>query len=354
MIYLSDRSGGRDNNLNLIRAIAATMVLVSHAYPIALGPDAIQPLKLLTGQSLGSLSVYVFFAISGFLITMSFERSSSYRSFLTARFLRLLPGLVVSLALVAFVMGPLVTELPLMAYLTHPETWTFMLRNILLALPQYTLPGTFEDLPYPSVEGSIWTLIYEVICYMGVFACGVVGILQRRWLMVAGCAMLVCIWLVIQNDPGIVNERLVSLSSLMLPFMIGMCFYLWRDRVALSIWILAGLVVLCWAFHGTLVFQLLLVITLCYGTFWLGYVPGGILRRYNDLGDYSYGIYVYAFPIQGLVVWLFGPQDPLFNMAVSLPPTVLCGVLSWYLIEEPALGKKAQVLEWLGVPSRQG
>jgi len=214
MIYLSDRSGGRDNNLNLIRAIAATMVLVSHAYPIALGPDAIQPLKLLTGQSLGSLSVYVFFAISGFLITMSFERSSSYRSFLTARFLRLLPGLVVSLALVAFVMGPLVTELPLMAYLTHPETWTFMLRNILLALPQYTLPGTFEDLPYPSVEGSIWTLIYEVICYMGVFACGVVGILQRRWLMVAGCAMLVCIWLVIQNDPGIVNERLVSLSSL--------------------------------------------------------------------------------------------------------------------------------------------
>jgi len=88
MVYLGEKASGRDNNLNLIRAIAATAVLVSHAFPITLGPTASEPLVASTGHSLGGLSVYAFFAISGFLISMSFERTSSWLSFLTARFLR--------------------------------------------------------------------------------------------------------------------------------------------------------------------------------------------------------------------------------------------------------------------------
>jgi len=348
VIYLSDRSVGRDNNLNLIRMIAASLVLVSHAFPIALGPGTAEPLQSLTGKSLGTLSVYVFFAISGFLITMSFDRSSSWLSFLVARFLRLMPGLIVSILIVGLVVGPLVTRLSPEAYFTHPETWSFLARNITLALPQYGLPGVFEETPYPNIEGSIWTLIYEVLCYMGVFALGVVGILGNRLWATGALGLYFIGWLAVHLIEPALLHQLVKLHELSLPFVIGMLFYIWQDRLPLS---LIGVGLFCaaaWALAGTGLYELALALALSYATFWLGYVPGGVLRGYNALGDYSYGVYIYAFPIQGLAVWALGPQSPAFNMAVSFPLTVLCGILSWVWIEKPALAFKGWIVARLG------
>src|SRR5687767_8279407 len=85
---LSEVSSGRDNNYNLIRMVAASSVLVSHSWPISLGPDTIEPLKKLTGFSLGTIAVFVFFAVSGFFITKSFDRRDSFLSFMMARILR--------------------------------------------------------------------------------------------------------------------------------------------------------------------------------------------------------------------------------------------------------------------------
>ena len=180
MRILADLDQGRNNNFNLIRFVAALAVLVSHAWPIALGADAVQPLEALTGYSLGGLAVFVFFAASGYFITASFARSRSAEVFLLARALRLFPCLAVSLLLVALIMGPLVSTLGLGDYMTHPNTVTFLLRNITLAFPQYTLPGVFTDQPYPAVEGSIWTLIHEVACYALVFIAGISGLLFIR------------------------------------------------------------------------------------------------------------------------------------------------------------------------------
>ncbi len=163
---LGELARGRDNNFNLIRALAATAVLVSHAWPISQGAGTQEPLWAWTGATLGTMAVYVFFAISGFLIATSFDRTQSARAFLVARGLRLFPGLFVSVLLVAFVMGPLVTTLAATDYLTHPETLAFIPRNLTLISPAYTLPGVFEANPYPTVEGSIWTLVHEVACYL--------------------------------------------------------------------------------------------------------------------------------------------------------------------------------------------
>ena len=349
MIYLSDRASGRDNNLNLIRALAASAVLVSHAYPIALGEDAIQPLKALTGHSLGSLSVYVFFAISGFLITMSFERTSSPLSFMTARTLRLFPGLLVSLLLVAFVLGPIVTTLSLGGYFSALETYTFTLRNMALYPLQFTLPGVFETHPYPAVEGSIWTLFYEVVCYMGVFVVGLMGLLGKRIWMALGFAAYLALWLGVEwmDMP---TSRPGRMQELSLPFVIGMAFYVWRDRLPLSligVLVLVGLTVLS---HGTVLYDLMLALALSYATFWLGYVPGGVIRGFNGLGDYSYGIYIYAFPLQGLAVWMMPDQSPLTNMLISFPLTLICSVASWHLIEGPAMAMKPRVMAALSRP----
>jgi peptidoglycan/LPS O-acetylase OafA/YrhL len=323
MVLLSDKSAGRDNNLNLIRALAATAVLVSHAYPIALGEDAVQPLYQSLGHTLGTLSVYVFFIISGFLIAMSYDRSRSKTQFVAARVLRLMPGLLVSLLLVAFVIGPMVTTLPLQSYLGSSEVWTFMARNLALIKPQFTLPGVFETLPYPTIEGSIWTLFYEVACYVGVFIVGIVGLLRQRRAISVIMGLYILGWAV-KDAMGIetiyIADKLYTLS---VPFVFGMLIYLWQDRIPLSALLAVALIAVTALLRQSALYELLLLVTMAYVTFWLAYIPGGILRAYNRLGDYSYGIYIYAFPMQGLAIWMFGPMSPMINIALSLPMITL-------------------------------
>ena len=151
MIWLGTAARGRDNNLNLIRMVAASAVLVSLAWPQTYGVGVVEPLELATHHSLGRLSVYVFFAISGFLVAASFARSATLTRFVAARSLRLLPGLLVSLLLVSFVLGPLATRLPLADYLAARGTWMAVVQNITLFSPQFWLPGVFNDNPFPAV-----------------------------------------------------------------------------------------------------------------------------------------------------------------------------------------------------------
>lgn len=344
MITLGTVARSRDNNLNLIRMIAATAVLVSHAWPINLGPRVEEPLKQVFGQSLGTLAVYVFFAISGFLITASFQRTARTKRFVAARVLRLFPGLAVSLLLVALLLGPLVTALPLDVYFSLRETWSFLFANVTLAFPQFTLPGVFSDNPFPAVEGSIWTLIHEVLCYVMVLVVGLCGLLtgRRIWIFLGLYALG---WAATVLFPSLFPPRLLTLQNLSLPFVLGMMGWLWRDRIVLSLW---GVVVLifAWALLRTTPAGLpALCLMIAYGVAWLAYVPGGWLRAYNRLGDYSYGVYIYAFPIQGLVVWLFGPLSPALHVALALPPTLLVSILSWHLVEKPAMG-------WLNRPAK--
>lgn len=338
MIRLADVAIGRDNNFNLIRFVAASGVLVSHAWPIALGPGVAEPLLDLTGHSLGTLCVFIFFAVSGFFITASLDRSSSLRAFVAARGLRLFPGLAVSLLLVALVMGPLVTSLPVMSYLTHPETASFLLRNITLVRPQFTLPGVFESNPYPTVEGSIWTLIHEVLCYGLVFMAGVGGLMRRpRWMM-AALAGYFLIWGVTEIHPVPIGDRLEATRRLSLPFVMGMSFYVLRQWIPLSLPAAVALVAAAVLLGGTGLAFPVLALALTYAVFWAAYVPHGAIRVFNRWGDYSYGIYIYAFPLQGLAVWLLGPMSPWTNVAIALPVTLALSVLSWHLVEEPALG----------------
>ena len=334
---------GRDNNLNLLRAVAATGVLVSHAWPIALGEGTVQPLERLTGFTLGTLCVYVFFVVSGFLIAGSWSRRPDPVRFTLARALRLMPGLAVSLVLVAVVMGPLVTDLPPAAYVADSRVWSFLARNVTLAFPQYTLPGVFEGNPYPTVEGSIWTLVHEALCYAGVLGAGLTGLMAPRRLPFALVTFAVA-WVALAAAPGIVPGRLADLHGLSLPFAFGMAAWALRDRLPLSGWLAAAGLLAALAVSrlepsgaGSALPHAAWCAALGYGALWAAYVPGGRMRLYNRLGDYSYGIYIYAFPLQGLAVWLFGPMGPWANIAIALPMTIVPSVLSWHLVERPAL-----------------
>ncbi len=282
----------------------------------------------------------MFFVISGFLVPRSFERQPTLVSWLRARCLRLAPALAVVLLLTVVVLGPLVTTLPLAEYAKRPETLTYVPRNLSLAFLQHGLPGVFGENPYPrSINGSLWTLFYEVVCYGGVMVVGVLGTLRSRCGMGVTLGLFVLVYATVTLTPlrASAPHRLLSLLRLGLPFAIGTGFYVWRARLVLHPGLLIGLVGLTLLARNSVLSPALFVLSLCYAVFLLAYLPGGILRRYNRLGDYSYGTYVYAFPVQQLVVFLFHPMDPLVNIAIALPVTLVLAVLSWTGVERPAL-----------------
>jgi len=186
-VKIGDRIAEHNNNFNLLRMLAATGVLVSHAYPISLGGGAVEPLAtLLKGITLGSLCLMVFFVISGFFIARSFAGKSSLISFLRARALRLFPALAVALAATVLAAAALTTASAAVYWAAVPE---YYLGNVTLFFLKYELPGVFATNPYGgAINGSLWTLNYEVLCYMGVVICGLLGLLGRPALFGLGLA----------------------------------------------------------------------------------------------------------------------------------------------------------------------
>lgn len=334
---LSAAASSRDNHFNLIRMIAATGVLVSHAYPLSLGPGTGQPFQqTLQGITLGSVSVYIFFAISGYFIAQSFVRTGSLYRFVMARVLRLFPALVVVLLVTIAVAGLWLTTAEPGVF--RMQAVMYFLRNVTLFFLQYDLPGVFEANPYgPAINGSLWTLNYEVLCYASVFVAGVAGLLTRR-LVVAGA--VVAVMLAQLATPHVnLPYRLEKLIELGLPFAIGTGLFVWRDHVRLDGRILAALCGAAVLAAWTPLFHVVFVTALSYGTFYLGCLPSRIVGQYNRLGDYSYGMYIYAFPIQQLVA-AQGVTSPLWNVLIATAGTLVCAVLSWVLIEERALRLK--------------
>jgi peptidoglycan/LPS O-acetylase OafA/YrhL len=328
----------RNNNLNLMRALAALAVLVSHAWPIALGREAAQPLMVATGFPLGTQALYVFFAISGFLVTRSWLRRRDPGAWLRARALRLLPGLAVALSLTAFVAGPLLTHLAPRDYIAAPATWAYVPRGLSFLWRQAPLPGVFTDQPYDTeTNGSLWSLEYEVMCYAAVLSVGLARGFDSRPRLALVLAAILALKAAVALAPDHLPEEALHLVSLGLPFTIGAALWVGRDHLPLSPLILAALLLALALAWGTGLQRLLYVVTLSYGVILLAHVPSGPLLRYNRLGDYSYGIYIYAWPTQQTAVALFGPMSPITNILLAVPVVLCLAILSWHLVEKPAL-----------------
>ena len=166
-MILTQLASGRDNNFNLIRFIAASLVLISHSYPLAMGKGFPEPLSEPLATSWGSIAVDVFFVASGFFIAASFSLKSSFKSFVMARILRIYPALIVVTILTVFVLGPIFSNLTVFDYFTSSQTYQYLIKNMTLITGiEYNLPGVFSENPYEhAVNGSLWTLPYEIKMY---------------------------------------------------------------------------------------------------------------------------------------------------------------------------------------------
>jgi len=336
---LGDLDRGRANNLNLLRFVAATLVVFSHSWPLA-GAGIHDPLAQLQRHfDFGGLAVTAFFAMSGFLIARSCDRSRSWRDFAWARALRVAPAYAVAVVYATFVLGPLLTTLPVHDYLAARDTWSYVGTTLTFFGLVDRLPGVFAANPYPfAVNGSLWTLAIEIFCYGALALAAACGALRRPWLAVAFAMALFALGETsrafveaLPRDEAFTTPRLAG------TFVAGALFYAWRGRIALSPVVAVALLAAIPLVAASRYAPYGLFGAIAYATLTLAYHPRLDVAMFRRFGDASYGLYVYAFPTQQAIAAATGPVAPLVLFALAFPVVVLLASASWAWIEKPAL-----------------
>ena len=314
-------------------------MIFSHSFLLAENSQDHDPLYALTGGQaiLGVVGVFVFFTISGYLIAQSFEQTRSPPVFLAKRALRIFPGLLACLAVCVFVIGPLVTALPLRDYFSRPQTWLFLLHNAVLDVDYNRLPGVefWHGNIGGIVNGPLWSLPCEMLMYLMLFALGLC-----RLLTLPVCLLLVAIGMsAIWFDTA--GETFGSALWLLGFFAAGMCGYKLRGRSAS--W---GLLDGRWALLALLglglsipAHRFIVAFPICGGylTLWLALTPRLPPLRAARFGDLSYGLYIYGWPVEQCVVYWSGATAPWWAVfLIAAPATAALAFLSWHLVERPS------------------
>ncbi len=364
---LADRFNGRANSINFLRIMLALSVLVSHSWPLGLGHGDLGERETWGQSDVGTLSVYGFFLLSGFLITGSALRFSLPRYF-WHRALRILPGFWVCLIVTAFVAAPaaaLYEHGNLDGFISHPQgPLQYLKNNWFLSMSQYTISGLLNDVPYShasggAFDGSLWSLKYEVLCYGVVALLALTAALSRArrvvLLLTAGAY-----WIILEDflrangvrtqpagHGGLGPYPLVGQFSqqlliyLLFFFMLGAVAKLYADRIPMHAAIAAAAVI---AFLVSLRFGGFYPVGTVAWAYLVMYLSVALPRWFQKVGrrrDYSYGIYIYAFPVQQLVSMTVGLRYSLAGyIAISAAGTIVLAALSWHLVERPAMSLK--------------
>jgi peptidoglycan/LPS O-acetylase OafA/YrhL len=319
----------------------ATAVILWHTFPLT-G----RHLPFAVHQLFSQAWVDGFFAVSGFLITSSWLSKPRLGVYFAARALRILPGLWVCLTVTAFVIAPigvaiqggsaarlLLSGAPVEYIVKNSAVWTF----------QVDIGGTPRGIPDPGMwNGSLWTLQYEVLCYIAVAGLGLVGLLARRWFLPAAMALAV-IWAALASYtldgvPTVAQNG----ARFAVMFLAGALLYHFRDMIPAR-WSLVAVSVVV-VLVATLLpdYRLVAAIPLAYAIIVSGaLIDNEWFRLRNDL---SYGVYIYACPIQQLLVICgLGILNPIVLTIIAAVATLPFAAMSWFLVEKPAMALKARL-----------
>ncbi len=328
------------NSFGVLRLALALAVLISHTVFLHTGHHAAEPLVGLTGYSLGQYAVQGFFILSGILVAQSLVTRANLSDYVLARALRIFPALIVCVLATAFVAGPALTFFGLNGYFTSSGVPNYVLQTLSLSTGSAMLPGVFALNPVGgAVNQSIWTLKYEVACY-GLLG----GLAFIAWRLKAGrgtVGALLAAWGVIMliMRPGLTADATFPtlLAYFALFFGTGVTAFLLRTHLRIS-WqplpALALLFVLAW---GSDLAEITSAVFLAYGLLWLATRSFGGLRVYTTNHDYSYGAYIYSFPVTQVLLSIWPQINLVSLLAATLALTLVLAFLSWELIERPAL-----------------
>jgi len=328
------------NNFNLLRLLFALFVIITHSF-ILTGYGEIDWLFTLTNAQvvISYIGVRGFFILSGYLIYQSVLRTTTLSDFFRNRFLRIFPGLIVVL-LLTVILGYFVYNSDFYSYITNKFVWTYFPKNLKLFRLQGTIPGVFDTNPYKDdINGSIWTLQYEVICYSVI---SLLVLIRKKHLLILSA---LCLFFFVSNvfffedyaklQFVIYGQRVIDFGTFFFAGSLLACLKIENFKYKNTLLYLAlGLLVISLLFNvfRTVHLFALPVAVILIGISSLKYVSGIL----SSIGDLSYGIYIYAWPVQQTLVYFFHPGVYWLTVYTILI-TIVLGYMSWHLVEKPAL-----------------
>jgi peptidoglycan/LPS O-acetylase OafA/YrhL len=322
------------NNFNLLRLFAAFLVLYGHGH-------ALHQVQLRTVLS-HELGLFIFFCISGYLIAASWKNDANITRFLWRRSLRIFPGLIVVTVLSVFILGPLVTTLSIGEYFDHGMTFDY-LKNITLKI-YYELPGVFNSNPYPnSVNGSLWTLPLEFALYLSIMIFGMVYHNAKVTSLVVfiSCILMSVSWNFFEFEA--LHFYRLDVKNLFIMggyFWGGAVIYHWQltryfSTTSFAIVLFIGIFMRQWpSMYAPFLYFILPFLVICFGA-----MRSEKLEIFNR-ADYSYGLYIYAFPTQQTLIYLWPELTLMLSIMLTFVVTMILSVISWHVIEKPALSFK--------------
>lgn len=344
-LKLSELLKRDNNNLDLMRLLCAYFVIYSHSF--ALSPSAGQEdfLSTLTGIgfiALSGVAVKTFFFISGILVTNSLLTTGSITKFVTSRFLRVFPAFFVVVVLSALVLGPLLSTADFSTYISNPTTWHYISKTLSLNI-QYDLPGVFESNAINAVNGSLWTIPFEVKAYFYLLVLYILSFpLGKYRNYFIGIISIAIILEPLTPFKGmlIAKSDNPSIYGLYPFFAFGCLLSLAKDEITINI---------CLPIAFFVIFMISKSDTYKIMSFYLSastlliYISSlKIIMKVKVKHDISYGVYLWAFPVQQLISYLL-PNSPYFNMSISLVAVTIIAYFSYILIESPSINLNRRI-----------
>ena len=336
----------KKNHFDFLRLFFAALVLYSHSFVLVQNGEGYRDILNWTqGQTYpAEIAVNGFFLISGFLITVSWTRSKGIGEFFRKRVLRIYPGFIAACAFCALIAAPLGTATPVSYLGAVANSITSFVLHV-LTLDTLSLPPAFLANPLSDINGSLWTIRIEFECYALVPLLLLIGGRTNRKLVFVAAALcwsayagLLLIGPMVFHGPNGVPESLETHGRFGTYFLIGMGYYLFRDRVMLSgrgvVISLAALAITA----GVGGFNAVAPPAVCYLIMAFAFNQKVRVPNLGRNFDLSYGLYLYAWPVQQLIVWYGGKMlSPYVLFLLALPPAALLAAGSWFAIERPFL-----------------
>lgn len=337
---LADATLRRADNFLPLRHLAALLVIYGHSYALSRHApgDADILAKAMPGFYAGNFAVYLFFAISGFLVTLSLLRYEGPHwqgvvRYVRNRVLRVYPAYLACLLACVFVIGAAFTSLPAGDYFSAPGTREYLVQNLQPVTLAWELPGVFESNAYPRVvNGTLWSLSLEVRWYVYLGLLAALTIVRRRWLFTAVALALVLFgaWEWWSGKPDVNEYRALSQTYLVA----ALCAH-WRGRIPVSHWLMAAFIAIAVIAHGSRWFGPVVVAGAIYFVLWAAYALPAL--RWPGKRDYSYGLFLYGFPVQQALVAAIPQISPLALLPTATALALLLAAASWHWVEYPAL-----------------
>jgi peptidoglycan/LPS O-acetylase OafA/YrhL len=358
---MSQTSGGAKrarpaNSFDAIRLIAAFSVLIAHQLSF-LGeyfPEYAPPTLGPWGPKLADAGLYVFFALSGFLIFTSLENDPRPTRFLAARILRIYPGAVVN-TLACLIFAAATTGVTQAEFWHSPTTGQFVFHNSLILAPptQFQLPGFVADARYPSVNVPIWTLKYELLAYMCLFAMFFATRYSRKVTQLSlvvtaasmGGAFFYTRIFPSDNGPGLDSLGsfyAVHTARFFMVFFFGAAYASLQpiSRPARVAFVLASLLLMVFA-PSIHVARIIFIMLLAVAAIEIGKTSLLHSHFYAKIGDLSYGTYLYAYPVQIFTITYFlNDHNALPLSLITIVIVLICAAISWNIVERPLLRLK--------------